>query len=418
MNPFNIDNLSNNIKVITRKNPNTPRVAINMFMASGAKLESLAGTANLTGRLLLQGTKSRSSEHIANELDSNAIELSFEAKQDYLRARLQFLNEDFDTAIELLEDTVKNSTFQNIEKERTKFMGELQLELDSPKTQAFDNLVKAIFNDHPYGHSHTKILEDLPSVKIEDIQEFYYRKSLLPENILFSVVGDIDRAKILKTLEERFGGIEKREPVSIDVPVPEIPENKTVVLNRQDAAQAQIVRGWIGPALSEEDQPALTILNVILGSSGLSSRLFVELRDKKGLAYHVRSSLESLKNLGLFTVYIGTAPGNIKTCLEGFEIEINKLKNEPVPEKEVEDAKTNYLGKRAFLHETNSQQAYYLGYYDIMGLGAEFDTIIDEKIKAVTAEDLKKVANRYFTRKSVVSMLAPPEFIPAESAIN
>ncbi len=412
MNSFNKDQLSNNIKVLTRKNPNTPRTAINMFMGSGAKYESLAGIANLTGRLLLQGTNSRTAEDIANELDSNAIELSFESKQDYIRARLQFLNEDFETAIDLLEDVIKNSTFENIEKERKKFLGELKLELDSPKTQAFDNLVKTMFKDHPYGHSHTKIIEELPDIRIEDIKDYYFKKSLIPDRMIFSIVGDIDRKKILKALESRFGSLNQQDIADIEVPVPQLTENKFVNIKRKDAAQAQIVQGWLAPPIFGEDFPALTVLNVILGSSGLSSRLFTELRDKQGLAYHVRSSLEALKHLGLYTVYIGTAPNNIKTCLEGFDVEINKLKNELVSEEELEGARTNYLGKRAFWHETNSQQAYYLGYYDIMGIGAEFDSVIEEKIKNVTSEDIKRVANRYFSQKSVISILAQAEFVP------
>ncbi|HSA07404.1 MAG TPA: pitrilysin family protein [Candidatus Gastranaerophilales bacterium] len=405
MQSFNTDKLSNNIKVITRKNPNTPRIAINMFMGSGVKYEKLAGIANLTGRLLLQGTQTRSAEELANELDNNAIELSVESKQDFLRARSLFLNEDFEKAVDLLEDIIKNSTFEHLEKEKIKFTGELKLELDSPKTQAFDNLIKTMFKDHPYGHSHTTILEEMPRIKIEDIRDYYFKTSLIPDKMVISVVGDIDRGEILEILEEKFGSIKQLNMPDIIVPIPEITENKTVTISRKDAAQAQIVQGWIGPAVSDEDYPAITVLNVILGASGLSSRLFVELRDKKGLAYHVRSSLEALKHLGLFTVYIGTAPNNIETCIEGFGTEINKLKNELVLEKELNDAKNNYFGKRAFMHETNAQQSYYLGYYDIMALGCGFDVEIEEKVKKVTSEDIKRVANKYFSQNSVISML-------------
>lgn len=411
MNSFNIDRLSNNIKVISRENPNTPRISINLYMASGVKYEKLAGTSNMLSRLLLQGTTSRNSEQIANELDSNAIELGVEGKQDYLRARALFLNEDFDTAIDLFEDVIKNSTFDNLEKEAMKFTGELKLELDSPKTQAFDNLIRAIFQDHPYGHSHTKILEDLPHITKEHIREYYENTSLIPERMVFSVVGDIKREHILRVLEEKFGSIPQKTADTTEVEIIEIPETKTVTMGRQDAAQAQIIQGWMGTTIANDDYPALILLNTILGSSGLSSRLFVELRDKKGLAYHVRSSIEALKHMGMITVYIGTAPNNIKTCLEGFETEINKLKNEFVPEKELNDAKNNYLGKRAFLHETNAQQAYYLGYYDIMDAGPEFDTYLEKKISEVSVEDIKRVANIYFSRNSVISILAQEEFL-------
>ena len=151
MTAFNIDKLSNEIKVITRKNPNTPRISLNLFMTSGTKYEDFAGTANLTSRLLLQGTDTKSAEDLANELDSNAIEISIEAKQDYLRAKALFLNEDFDEVLDIFEDILKYSTFANLDKEAQKLEGEIKLDLDSPKTQAIDNLIKNIYPEHPYG---------------------------------------------------------------------------------------------------------------------------------------------------------------------------------------------------------------------------------------------------------------------------
>lgn len=411
MNSFNVDKLSNNIKVITRQNSNTPRISVNLYISSGAKFEKIAGVSNMASRLLLQGTATKSAEEIANALDSNAIELGVESKQDYLRGRALCLNEDFNTALDLLEDVIKNSTFENYEKEANKFAGEIKLELDSPKTQAFDNLIKTIFKDHPYGHSHTEILNSLPTIKKQDVREYFTQTSLIPDRMIFTAVGDIKREEVISALEARFGSIPAKESTEIDIIPVKITENKIVTIASSDAAQAQILQGWVGPAISDADYPATLLLNTILGASGLSSRLFVELRDKKGLAYHVRSSVEALKHMGLLSVYIGTAPNNIETCLQGFEIEINKLKNEIISEKELNDAKTNYLGKRAFLHETNAQQAYFLGYFDSMGIGAEYDDVLNEKIKKLTAEDIKKAANKYFSGNSVTSVLAREEFL-------
>jgi len=155
----------------------------------------------------------------------------------------------------------------------------------------------------------------------------------------------------------------------------------------------------------------MTVLNTILGASGLSSRLFVELRDKKGLAYHVRSTYEPLKYSGTFSVYIGTAPMNINASIQGFKTEIEKLQNTLVSEKELEDAKSNYLGKRAFFHETNSQQGHYLGYFEILGLGADYDNKIPEIIKKVTASDIREVANKYLSQNSIISILAPQKYL-------
>lgn len=410
MNSFDINYLSNGIKVITRNNPNTPRTAINLFIGSGIKCEKKAGESSLAGRLLLQGTTSRTSEDIAKELDNNAIEMNVDSKQDYLKIKTVFLNEDFDKTIAILEDTVNNSTFEKFEKESAKFKGEIEVDLDSPRTKAIDNLIKNIYPEHPYGNTHTKILEDLPKLDKNSLKE-YYDSGLVPELMTFTAVGDFDKSTLLNKIESKFGKISNSKCKCI-ISMPEyINENKIVTIKKADAAQAQIVKGWIVPDISNEDFASLTVLNTILGASGLSSRLFVELRDKKGLAYHVRSTFDPFKYSGTFSVYIGTAPANINVALEGFDTEIKKLQNELVSIKELEDAKNNYLGKRAFFHETNSQQAHYLGYYDILGLGANFDNTIPDKIKKVSENDIREVANKYLSGNSVISILAPEEFI-------
>jgi predicted Zn-dependent peptidase len=411
MNSYDIKKLNNSINLISRVNSNTPRIAINFFMGTGVKYENLAGTANLTSRLLQQGTQTRSSEELVNELDSNAIELSIESKQDYIRIRVIFLNEDLEKALEILEDVIKNSTFNNLEKEKRKLTGELQLELDSPKTQAFDKLIRTMLPDHPYGNTHTKILQDINEISKQDILDYYSNFCLVPKKMVFSVVGDINSESIYGLLNQKFGSIKINGGEFKDIKTPKLNESVLVKIEREDTAQAQIIQGWFGPKISDDEFVVITVLNTVLGSSGLSSRLFLELRDKKGLAYHVRSNFEVLKHSGLFTVYIGTAPNNINTCLEGFKAEINKLKKEPVSKEELNAAKGNFLGKRAFLHETNSQQAYYLGFYDVMGLGSGYDSEIEEKIRNVKSEEIQEVANRFFSADSAISILAPEAFL-------
>lgn len=411
MNNFNTSTLSNGIEVITRKNPNTPRTSLNLFMTSGAKYEKLPGVSNLTGRLLLQGTETKTAETIANLLDYDAIEMNVEAKQDYLRARALFLNEDIDEVLDIFEDILKYSTFANLEKETRKFEGELTLDLDSPKTQAFDTLVKNVYPDHPYGHCYTKILDNLNQINIDEIRNYYFKTSFNPAKMVISVVGDIEHDKVIKALNNKFGSLERLSDEKVDKNAGEIEESKIIKTVREDSAQAQILQGWLAPQITHTDYPAMVLLNTILGASGLSSRLFVELRDKKGLAYTVRSTYEPLQDSGIFTIYIGTAPNNIKVCMEGFETEINKLRNEIVNEKELTDAKNNYLGKRAYFHETNSQQAYYLGFYAAIGLGAQFDHEIVEKVKSVTSQQIMDMANKYFAKNSVVSILAPQKYL-------
>lgn len=410
MKPLNITNLNNGIKLIIRNNPNTPRTAVNVFIDAGIKYEQKAGLATIVGRLLLQGTKNRNAEDLANELDLHAIEMDVDTQEDYLKIKTVALNEDFDKAISILEDVVKNSTFDDLNKEIKKFRGEIEVILESPKAKANDNLIKNIYPDHPYGHINTLILKDLPLITKDLVQEFF-STHFTPEKIVISVVGSIDEESIKKVFNDKLGNIVSSGK-SVEISSPKaISETKLVTIAKEDAAQAQIYQGWIVPDIASGDYAALVLLNVILGSSGLSSRLFVELRDKKGLAYSVRSTYESMRHSGLFAVYIGTAPPNINTCLEGFNTEIKKLQDKLISDKELQDAKNNYIGKRAFFRETNSQQAHYLGFYEIMGLGAEHDSTIIEKVKKVTPEDIKRIANKYLSGNSITSILAPTEFL-------
>jgi zinc protease len=406
MQNVDIFELSNKIKVIFKKNPNTPRMAINFFIDSGMKNESKAGVATLASRLLLQGTTSRTQEELSKEIDNYAIDLSADSKQDYSKIKAVFLNEDLHKAAELMCDVINNSTFEAFEKEVRKFKGEIGVELDSPKTKAIDNYVKHIYKGHPYGNSFTPILEGLENITREDTKNHYF-SSLTPENIKISVVGDVDKNLIKTILEDNFGKIQPKTSPSLILPELKLDKTLTVKIKKEDAAQAQVIQGWIVPGILSEESPALTLLNTILGSSGLSSRLFVELRDKQGLAYVVRSSYDPLKLGGNFLVYIATEPKNIKTALDGFKTEIQKLQDVVISAKELDSAKNNILGKRDFFHETNALQAHYLGYYEIIGLGSSYDEEVVERIKSVTADDVKNAAQKYLGPNSVISLLAP-----------
>jgi predicted Zn-dependent peptidase len=408
----NIDTfeLSNGIKVIYKENKNTPRTSINFFVDSGIKKEHKAGLSAISTRLLLQGTTSRTQEELANEIDNYAIELGADTKQDYSKLKAVFLNEDLEKATELLCDVINNSTFESCDKEARKLKGEIEVELDSPKTKAVDNYVKHIYEGHPYGNSYTHILEALESISQKDAKE-HYVSDLIPENIKIVVVGDVNKNAVTALLENSFGKIQHKTPFVLHLPELKLEKTKVIKLAKEDAAQAQVIQGWVVPGILSEEYMAINLLNTILGSSGLSSRLFLELRDKQGLAYVVRSSYDPLKLGGNFSIYIATEPKNIKVALDGFAIEVKKLQNEIVSEQELDAAKNNILGKRDFFHETNAQQSHYLGYYEIIGLGASYDNEVVEKVKSVSAQDIMNVAQKYLGGHSVISLLAPEKFL-------
>lgn len=400
-----ITKLKNNTEFFYKKNANTPRVALCLNFTI-EEAEKVAGVHALMARLFMQGTKTRSAQQIAEELDAYAIEFSSELKQDYLRFRFVCLNEDFSKALEIMSDIIKNSTFEEFEKELAKMTGEIVAELDSPRGKVSDAYYRTIFENHPYGNTYTKILESADKIKKEDVIQAY-NKIINDSRKVLTFVGDLDFDKINPLLEENLGTLPESVQIEAEKDIPILNEKKTAEIIKPDANQAHILQGWIVPTYLSEDYPALVLLNIILGASGLSSRLFLELRDKKGLAYVVRSSFEPFDLCGSFSIYIATEPKNIEVSLAGFKEEIDKIKDVLVGDEELHNAKNNIIGKWAFMQETNSQQACLIAHYGIQGLGFDFNEKLKDKIFKVTSEQIQDCARKYFNDNYVLSILKP-----------
>ncbi len=401
-----IAKLNNNIEYIYKQNQNTPRMAVCLNFSVN-KPEVKPGVYSLMTRLLLQGTKNYNSEELANEFEKYAIDFSSELFPNYLRMRFVCLNEDFSKAIELMDEVIKNSTFEEFEKEKIKLTGEITAELDSPRATAMDAYCRAMFEGHYYGNSMTTILENIDSITKEEVIEAYNyiinnsKKSL-------AVVGALPKEEIFDKIEKAFGSL----PTSVDnnffIAKPELNEVKEVTNTRSDLNQAHIIKGWMVPTYGDDEvYPALILLNIMLGACGLSSRLFLELRDKKGLAYVVRSSYETFKLAGNFMIYIATEPKNIEISLKGFNEEIEKIRTIPVSEKELSDAKNNFIGKCAFLDETNLQQACSYAKTGVLGFGFDYTDELKEKVKQVTSEQILECAKTYFNDNYVLSIIKP-----------
>lgn len=393
--------LTNGIKACIKQNINTPRAALTLNILINDE-EKFAGEYSVMSRLLLKGTTNFSSEELSVMLDENAIELYTEMKSDYIRFRFVCLNEDFEKALSILSDIILNSTFKEFDKEVVKLKGELMAELDSAKVKVSDLFTKSIYKNHFYGHSYTEILDNIDNITKEDVINSY-KRILETGRKSVVLVGDVEENGLL----EKYLGIlpistENCSNIKIPVVVKESAE-----LIKNDANQAQIIQGWQVGTINDNEYPALMLLNIILGASGLSSRLFLELREKKGLAYTVRTSYENHLKSSVFSIYIGTEPSNIKTSIDGFKAEIDKIKNIPVGEEELHNAKNNLIGKQQFISETNSQQANSMAYYSIMGKSFNYRDTVIEMIKNVTSEDLMACANKYFTDDYVLVVLKP-----------
>ncbi len=399
--------LQNNVQFIYKQNKNTPRMALCLNFSINQP-EETPGIYTLMARLLLQGTKKYNSEQLANEFEKYAIDFSSELFPNYLRVKFVCLNEDFSKALELMDDILKNSTFEEFEKERTKLVGEISAELDSPRTTAMDAYYREMFENHYYGNSLVRILDNIGKVTKEDVvNSFKYILNNSKKSL--AVVGTLDKGKIFDQINETLGKLPISTAGNFMIPKPKLETVKIAQNTRADLNQAHIIKGWLLPTYGEVDYPAIVLLNIILGSSGLSSRLFLELRDKKGLAYVVRSSYETYKLAGNFMIYIATAPTNIDTCLKGFNEEIEKIKSAPVSQEELENAKTNIVGKYEFLEETNIQQACSYAKFDVLGLGYNYSDNIKQQVQSVTADEILKCAQKYFVDDKYVLSVIKPE---------
>ena len=400
-----ITELKNKIEFAYKRNPNTPRVAFYLNFSINNYPKN-PGMYSLLVRLFMQGTKNRTAQQLSEELDKYAIEFTAELKLDYIKFKFVCLNEDFEKALEIFTDIVKNTTFEEFEKERTKLQGEIIAELDSPRAKIIDSYYKNIYEGHSYGYTNTVILENLNNIKKQEVIDGY--KNILENSKkVCAFVGDLDFDKVNNLLEENLGDI---APSTQNLPClahPLLTETKNVEIIQPDLNQAHILKGWLVASAASEDYASIALLNIILGASGLSSRLFLELRDKKGLAYVVRSAYDVARLSANFSIYIATEPNNIETSLKGFDEEIKKIKTIPVSEEELENAKNNIFGKWAFIGETNSQQANWLAHYGVMGFGFDFHEKAVEKIKKVTPQDIIACANKYFNDTYVLSVLRP-----------
>jgi predicted Zn-dependent peptidase len=230
--------------------------------------------------------------------------------------------------------------------------------------------------------------------------------------MLFSLVGDLPADRVQAVLDRYFvrdGQTNYQHVQPLDNVI--LTRDDYVTTAKDDSAQMHLFKGWFAPPVNHPDYAAMVVLNTILGGAGLTSRLFLELRDKQGLAYVVRSQYEASQFIGLFSLYIGIEPGNRQKALTGFDVECRKLMDIPVSAQELDEAIENTLGRRVVYLETAAQQAGYIGAQ--MALGCPLTSLDDfnPRIHAVTAADIQRVAQAVLSQPAITSAVGPQRFL-------
>ena len=402
--------LSNGSTLLLTPNETNDIVAISIFAKGGEFIEKIPGTANLTASLLLKGTKQYSSLELAQALEDNGIKIQPGVKADAFTITILTTKTEYEKTLEILNEIVNNATLDNyeLEKIRTEKLNNIKKNRDIPLTLAIENYKNLIYGNSPYSNSSIKYEKTFPKITQEDIKE-YYSKIFYPQNIVISINGNVDKEKTINEFTEIFNSHngEKFDYKQYSNAIPSINSPQISAKKIKDLKTDWIIIGWQTAGVqNQKDYATLQVIDALLGT-GMSSRLFKNLRDADGLAYQLGSEYGPNVLKGAFIVYIGTNPENLNLAQSRLFEEVNRLKREFVGSKELQEAKDKLLGHFVIAQETNLDKASTIGWFETSGRGYQFDNDYEKLINSVTESDIIEVANKYFNNNYVLSIVKP-----------
>jgi zinc protease len=342
-------------------------------------------------------------------LERKAIELSFRAGRDYLHGTLRMLKDNRDEAFDYLRLALTEPRFDaaDVERMRAQLVSRVQRETTNPSDIANRHWWAAAFPGHPYGRPANGTVDSLPSITIDDLKSYTHRV-LARDHLKIAVVGDIDAATVAKLLDQTFGGL----PAKADLkPVPQVvPQGRgRRIVIQLDVPQAVVNFGAPGIARSDPDFMAGYIINHILGGGSFSSRLYREVREKRGLAYGISDSLLWLNHSALLVGSTATRADATGQTIEIIEREIKRLAAEGPTEEEFVKAKTYLKGAFALGLDTSNRIAAQLLQMQIDNLGIDYIERRSAMIDAVTMADAKRVAKRLLDGGLLLTVVGRPE---------
>jgi len=373
-----------------------PLIALEFAVRGSAEQDPAdkPGVSNLAASLLDEGAGPYDSAAFHDLLDRKAIELSFRSGRDYLRGTLRTLKDHRDEAFDLLRLALTEPRFDaaTVERIRAQIISRLQRESVSPNDMASRNWWATAFPDHPYGRPVNGTLDSLPRITIDDLKA-YTGRVLGRDNLKIAIVGDIDAAGAAELLDRTFGGLRaKAELVPVANVAPQGLGRRLVI--PLDVPQAVVTFGGPGVSRSDPDFMAAYIVNHILGGGSFSSRLYREVREKRGLAYGIHESLIWLNSSALLIGSTATRADATAQSIEIIEREITRMAEEGPTEEEFEKAKTYLKGSFALGLDTSNRIASQLVQMQIDDLGIDYVERRPALIDAVTLSDAKRVAKR------------------------
>ncbi len=401
--------LNNKAELLLNKNEANDIIAIQIYAKGGNFIENKAGTASLMASAMLKGTKKYSAQELMQLLEENGIKLNTIADADAFRISIKATKKELPIIFDVLDEVVNNAVFDphEIEKIKSEKLQAIKKNRDNPMNVALEEFKARIWGDYPYAITGKTYEKTFSTIKSDDIFELY-KKMFYPENIVISINGNLDVNVLAENFEKIFNSSEGSKLEISDFKKDfQFKKNIENINITKDSEAAWLVLGYPTEGImSEKDYATLQVIDALLGT-GMSSRLFTDLRDSQGLAYQVGSSYSPQVNAGVFALFIGTNPKNIDVAKNGMLNAINTLKKEFVSDKELTETKDKILGNYVLSFETNMEKAGTLGWYETTNRSWKFKDKYPQLIQSVTASDIIGVANKYFSKPHLYVLVSP-----------
>lgn len=387
--------LGNGIRLILKENPDIPAVSMTAAFLGGTRLEPQGkwGISGFTADMLTRGTRNRTAAQIARTVESWAGILRGFSGRNTLGVSGRFLSKDLYGGLELLADVLLNPVFPASEmaKVREDILAGIRAKKDRPTRELFDLFYQTLYPDHPYGHPRTGTAETIKSITRSDLA-IWYRSVARPSNMVLTLAGDFNPDQVIpyvKTLFERAPSSDKKLPeIAVE---PSLKKPRLAHIQRA-GAQTHLILGYVGAGIGSRLDAPMALLQTALAGQG--GRLFIELRDKRSLAYAVTAFRNPGLGTGAFGVYMACDPAKVETAINGIFQELRRIREKGLTREELDAAKRYFTGNLLIGLQTNGRQAMQMTLDELYGLGYNYLPRYVRNIESVTLEDMQDAAHR------------------------
>jgi len=373
-----------------------PLIAMEYAFGGGAAQDPAdkPGVANMVASLIDEGSGDLDSKSFHERLDRRAIELSFSATRDYFRGSLRMLKDNKEEAFELLHLALTSPHFDptDVERIRSQIISGLRRDTTNPNALVGRKFLELAYPNHPYGRPASGTLESLETITVADMKD-YVRRVIAKDTLRIAVVGDIDPANLGKLLDQTFGSLPAKASLT---PIPDVEATRPPHRAFVPLDVPQTVIGFGGPGVMRHDANfmAAYVVNHIIGGGGLTSRLYREVREKRGLAYSVYEALLWMDHSALFIGNTGTRADRAGETMDAIEKEIRRIADEGPTQQELDEAKSYLKGSQMLQLDTSSKLASGLLQYQLDKLPIDYLEKRNAIVDAITLDDARKIARR------------------------